>query len=406
MRDRLVEILFFLLPPVMLLFRALTGLHTIYFTIVWLGLLALLWVGRGLNGEWTRGRVKTSYSLIFVALALFATLSTLINWRYKVALGALAQCVALVPIYWLLTQSLSGLAYRRVLTALLWGTAAASLGFLIAFSRGSPGIVLAGMAYGILRPMVLGENPNSWAIYPLIGLPIAAGLILYPTKRRWWRLWPMLSVPPLLAVALLTMSRSALLGAFVGVVFLLACHRVGRKLLLLTPLVGLAAVLALKPEMLTTLESMLRVRAGLSGRERIWSVSVDVIANNPLLGIGPGGLRDRYFFTAPFMEKGMNFMLDPPSAHNAFLNLAAELGVPALLAGLLFFIIYAYRSRLLWKKLKGRPDFAVLAIGGAIMAAGLARSLFEVDFILPHGYIHENLILITMLGLQDQLFHR
>jgi len=400
------EMLYFILPSVLLSFTALTGVKSIYFTILWLSLVLSFWIIKRTIHGGTETPQRAAYVLPFIAIGLTAILSVLFNSKYTVSFGSLAQCLALAPLYWLIVQVLSGVDYRRLFIALILGSVVAALSFLVAFAGGSPGAVWAGMVYGFMRPVVLEQNPNSWALYPLMGLPLIAGLWIYGSRdwRNW--LWLLPSALALLSVALITMSRSALLGVLMGLLFLLAAHPRGRRFLVVAPFVGLVALLALSPDTLSVLESVLRLRSGLSGRGELWSVVLAIMADHPLLGVGPGGLHDRYFFYAPYLPNGLAFTVDPPSAHNAFLNVGVELGIPAMLLTSTIFILFAYRSYLLWNRLKGRPDFAILVICSALMVAGFFRALFEVDFILPHGYVYENLLLITVLAVQDQLYNR
>ena len=400
------EILFFMLPLVLMLFSALTEVPSIYFAVLWLAMLVLVWVARGVQGGWNQTGVRTPYAFLFLPLGGIVIVSVFLNATYKLSIGALAQCLALAPLYWLMAQILASANYRRILLALLLAASLGSLVFIMAFSGNSPRLALAGMMYGIFRAEVLGLNPNTWGMYPLIGLPIAAGLLFYPTGKRLGWLLPALCTPLLLSVALLTLSRSAMLSSAAAITFLLVTHQKLRKYILAIPLAGFALLLILGSKSWILTESILRVGSGLSGRGSIWTICLNIIEEHPFFGLGPGGFRTRFFFHKPFLPNGLDFTLDPPSTHNAFLNLAVELGIPAMLVALLIFLLFFHRALPLWKRLKGQPDFAVQAICCAMMVGGLVRALFEVDFILPHGFFYENLVLMTLLAIQDLFYHR
>jgi hypothetical protein len=127
--------------------------------------------------------------------------------------ASMPQAISLIVVYWTVCQSMGDENLRRLLTAFLMGIAASAFGFLIAFSHGSLQATLAGLKqYSILRPFVLGTNPNIWGRYILIGLPLATGLILYyyRIKRHGWWLIP--SILMLIMIALIVMSRVAWLA--------------------------------------------------------------------------------------------------------------------------------------------------------------------------------------------------
>lgn len=399
-----LELLFLSLPPILVLLPAALNVKEIYLTIVWLVLLLAVWYVKGLGGLWSQRAVRTPYALPFIFYILIFIASDFINPKTSSSYTAPPQVISLIFFYWLLAQVVGGKNLIRLLKALLIGCAVSCLGFAIAFSGSSARAIMAGLAYGIGRPDVLNANANAWALYPMIGLPILIGLILYGGLRRRDGLW-ILPVGILLsAVAIINMSRSALLGIFMSLLFAAAWHRRARTLLMIGTLCGTGLLAILKPEVFSMIGAALRLQRGLSGRQNIWPVALDLMGSHPFLGIGPGCFKARFFFHIPFMTNGLKAGISQPSAHNAFLAIGADLGVFALLLALFIFGFFAYRSFRLWKKTRHKPNFLTLVIICSLMMAGFMRALFETDFIEPHGYITENLLLLTLLAFQDRLY--
>jgi O-antigen ligase len=85
-----------------------------------------------------------------------------------------------------------------------------------------------------------------------------------------------------------------------------------------------------------------------------WQAALDMIASNPLFGVGAGNYPAVYeqFAIGPWVEALGH-------AHNLYLNVAAEMGIPALfvyLSFLLTAIIYTLR----WLVKSARPSASVL----------------------------------------------
>lgn len=73
------------------------------------------------------------------------------------------------------------------------------------------------------------------------------------------------------------------------------------------------------------------------GRITLWYMAMQIIGNHPWFGVGPGGYLRASWHLGDTLPTGMRVELPSTHAHNLFLQLAAELGVPTtlLFAGLL-----------------------------------------------------------------------
>lgn len=407
LRPTLSEAIFFALPLITPLGTGLlNGIITIKVTSVWLVLFLSVWVLTGASGGWLKNCSRTPYIYFLSLYAVLFAASLFTHPIHENALLSLAQLLALIGVYWLTSQLLTDQDLTRILSAVILGTTVGCIGFFIAFSRGMPSLTLSGFTYGLMRPVVLNHNANSWALYPMVGLPLAAALIMYAPKsfRRSFLLVGCALI--LFFEAGLNMSRSVLLGVFVAVMIAALLHPVWRKILFAAFAFGSAAILLLFPRILSLGGSILRLQAGLSGRDKIWAMTFGLISETPFLGMGPGWFRERFFLNAPFMENGIKMGSDRLNAHNTFLQIGVDVGLLAMLVALAILFFFAYRSFKLWRRLHNQADRAVLIAVTALMFGEFMHILFEVDFMIPHLYLNQNIFMVLLLAIQDNLYSR
>ena len=86
------------------------------------------------------------------------------------------------------------------------------------------------------------------------------------------------------------------------------------------------------------------------GRIEIWKMTLNLIAKKPMLGCGPDNLKKGLFISCKY--EAVKFYLRTHTvvdkAHNEYLNIAATIGVPALILYLTFL------SLILLPKLKNK----------------------------------------------------
>jgi O-antigen ligase len=185
------------------------------------------------------------------------------------------------------------------------------------------------------------------------------------------RAWAALVLPALVLALLFTFTRSAWVGACVGVglLFLLRDFR----LLALLP-VALGAFLAFAPAELTARLYSTFSLTDPSNVDRVAMMKsgVRIIKDDPLTGVGPNMIIEVY---PHYRDKTAVNQLNP-HLHNVPLQIAAERGLPALIVWL-WFIATLVRD-FLRRRTSGSPSLsnAGLAAIGAMLAAGL----FEYNF--------------------------
>jgi putative inorganic carbon (hco3(-)) transporter len=184
------------------------------------------------------------------------------------------------------------------------------------------------------------------------------------------RIWPAVAVPALAVALAATLSRNAYIGAVVGVGCLLVARRA--KLLIMIPVVvGLAFLV---PQVRARALSTFDLSED-SNRDRVqmWGIGARIVRDHPLVGVGPNQVMQVYPKYRPAdAVHPVNIHL-----HNVFIQIAAERGVPALVAWLTFIGV---ATAGLLRQMRSGPSRALGGAGVAAIAAMLAAGLFEHNF--------------------------
>ncbi|MFN8488758.1 MAG: O-antigen ligase family protein [Caldilineaceae bacterium] len=182
----------------------------------------------------------------------------------------------------------------------------------------------------------LGETINSNVLAGTLLLPICllTALILQPRwlKRgpaRWWApLLLSLATISIMATLFLTQSRGAYLALAIGLllVFVLRWPRIG----IAVAVAGIAALVVLVSDgLLETLNSDSAITTT-SGRVEVWQRALYTLRDFPLTGLGIGA----FGLVIPQLYPYEHISNQPdviPHAHNLFLQVGVDLGVPGLL---------------------------------------------------------------------------
>jgi len=234
--------------------------------------------------------------------------------------------------------------------------------------------------YGIIQYLILNYDNLGRRPQGTLGLYMTySGLLMLVTCAavsrvifaRQHRAWAALVLPALLLALTFTFTRSAWVGACVGIgiLFLLRDFR----LLGLLPIV-LGAFLLLAPAPLT---ARLYSTFSLSDPSNVDRVAMmksgwRIIKDDPLTGVGPDMILQVY----PHYRDKTAVNERTPHLHNVPLQIAAERGVPALIVWIWFIVVLV---RDFWRRrhsLYPSLSNTGLAVIGAMLAAGL----FEYNF--------------------------
>jgi O-antigen ligase len=233
-------------------------------------------------------------------------------------------------------------------------------------------------ADGVRRLVGPYFSPNHAALYLVRILPITAVLWIVQPTRRW--LWTLVAL--LLGVALLlTASRGAWLlgvpaaGLLLGRFWLQTrSWRTFQPWLtpnwLILPLLGLlGGSLALAWPRLTNSASLLN-------RLAIWQNTLQLWADFPWVGTGPGAFFWRY---PAYVQPGDEFNLLHP--HNLWLEIASTWGALGLLWFLVMLLVTSKLFQQLWANLN-EPGWFAVGLGAGLLAA-FAHAQVDAFWTLP-----------------------
>ena len=296
--------------------------------------------------------------LVYAGLTLLATVFSLDWWA---SLGAAKQLLLFLVV---------PAAYR-----VLRGRSAETM-MDVVISLGAFSAIVGVIQFGFLgydrlqqRPVgTLGHYMTYSGLLMLIICSVAARLLF----SRRDRIWPSLVLPALVVALVFTFTRSAWVGACVGVGLLLILKDF--RLLALAPVV-VGLFFAVAPSSLTSRFYSIFDLKDPSNRDRIamFQAGTQIIASDPLTGVGPNVLQQVY----PQYRKTTAVEQTPPHLHNVPMQIAAERGLPAL-AVWVWFVVAAIRGLL--ARMRGDRPRYLAAAGLAAVGAMLAAGFFEYNF--------------------------
>jgi O-antigen ligase len=177
-------------------------------------------------------------------------------------------------------------------------------------------------------------NPNWTGAFLAATLPFAVVRLARPAASAAGRAGAWFTVAALVSGLVITLGRGAWLAAAVGLAVVVSLSAAARKRRVHAPIaaglvIGIAAVVAAHGY-----EAVASVTRGesIAGRLRMWRVTMDMIAERPLLGWGLGGFAAAYpahqgSFLARREDPTVTDITDHP--HQEYLYLSAETGLVA-----------------------------------------------------------------------------
>ncbi|HOC17520.1 MAG TPA: O-antigen ligase family protein [Vicinamibacterales bacterium] len=246
----------------------------------------------------------------------------------------------------------------------------------VVLSLGAFSAIVGVIQFGFLGYDRLQQRPvgtlGHWMTYSGLLMLIACSAAARLLFERRNRTWPALIMPALVVALVFTFTRSAWVGACVGIGLLLVLKDF--RLLALAPVVA-GLFFALAPASIASRFYSIFDLHDPSNRDRVamFAAGAEIVASDPLTGVGPNLMQRVY----PDYRKPNAVEQTPPHLHNVPLQIAAERGLPAL-AVWIWFLVAVVRD-LLRKLRADRPRYlaaAALSAVGAMVAAGF----FEYNF--------------------------
>ncbi|MBI3942858.1 MAG: O-antigen ligase family protein [Chloroflexi bacterium] len=301
-----------------------------------LGSLAILWIFTGVTtGRWGR-RMPGDWCLALWLLLVPVTLqTTTIPAITRVYLSLfLAQIVVFYTV--------ASWAYdAQRIKLLTWGL----MGIGVALAILTPGSVQQKQVFIQIPPALMtpllpwpkGINPNVMGGILAVLVPLSAGLVLAQQQKRplyWVRL--ILTVAGTLTIVvglIITQSRGAYFAAALSLLLMAILRWPQVRGIVAGGLIGLVVLGFFWHDSIRTfITAILNTDAvtGLDQRAEIWSHAFYAIRDFPLTGIGIGtfGLAIPLFYPYITLSPGTSIY----HAHNLFLQVGADLGIPGLVA--------------------------------------------------------------------------
>jgi O-antigen ligase len=220
-----------------------------------------------------------------------------------------------------------------------------------------------------LRPRGTLGHYMTYAGTLMLVIGLAAARLIFATRDRRW---PGLVMPALLVALTMTLTRSAWVGVSVGVGLLFVLKDL--RLTALIPVV-IAIVFALAPDSVTNRIMSVSDLRDPSSRDRLamMQTGASMIRDHPLTGVGPNMVQRLY---TQYRDQNSVQKVNP-HLHNVPLQIAAERGLPALAAWIVFVAMLTVKVFRLFRSSADRTlPAAALAAIGAMLAAGI----FEYNF--------------------------
>ncbi|WP_217635976.1 O-antigen ligase family protein [Geodermatophilus siccatus] len=265
------------------------------------------------------------------------------------------------------------------LYALVAGAAASALGAVVSFAfLGSP------RATGPL------EDPNDLAYVITAAVPIVLLAVRKAARPSGALAWGAV-LALLLVGALATLSRGGILATTAVLVWALLRGLVPARFLAAAGalLAALAVpILLLAQDVVQQALDQKQYIAATNVDTRLlrWQAAARMLADNPLLGVGPGGFRSGYVEYSGFAELAER----TPVAHEMYLEVGAELGAVALLlfvGGIVAALVASEqavrRRRAEGAGVRDAAVLAALAVQGSLLAVCVSSVFLSEQYYMP-----------------------
>jgi len=309
---------------------------------------------------------KTSLLLPFFSFLFLALFSSVFAENFSWSFRKIGFLFSFLPLFFVVASYAQETAQKKIIRALLWGGWILAISAIIQFSlqfflgiekslavwekislfflgntfsqsvfEHQSWLVHAG-GKDFFRAISIFPDPHMLSYYLEMLLPFSLLTTIKESDLRKKILLCILSFI-LFTALILTFSRGAYIGIIAGVISALIIYRknISERIKLPAIIIGLAFLLALfftnNPIQNRLLSSFDTSEGSNLGRFSMWKEAALTIEKHPLLGTGIGNFPLAVLPSATYR--------DPIYAHNLYLDIAAELGLPALIMFVILLII-------------------------------------------------------------------
>jgi putative inorganic carbon (HCO3(-)) transporter len=361
---------------------------------------ALFWPLRWLAAGRLSAPTPADWGVVLLALTLPVTL-----WATALPQTTLPQVLRLLGGMALFYAIVNWAQTNSRLRLLVWGMLAVGLGlallavFGVDWETGGFPLLPAAL-YERLRALLSDTaNPNVMAGYLALILPLGLAWLTFAWRSTGWlpRFGLALAILAMAGILFLTRSRGAWLACGAALVALVALR--WRWGWLLVPLALLSAGLVVYAFGLARVMDVVTTGgaiSGIEGRVEIWSRAIYMIQDFPFTGIGMGSFMRVADLLYPF------FLAEPGTidhAHNLFLQVAVDLGLPGLIAWLSVFGVVALSAWRVYRLGRRVQNGWVAALGAGLLASQLALAVHGLTDAVTWGMVRPAPLVWALWGL-------
>ncbi len=230
---------------------------------------------------------------------------------------------------------------------------------------------------GNFRPGWIVGDSNYFTVAALVTLPLAFELMMI-SKVRWQRIYSLGCLCLTMLAIMLGASRGGFLGIVVGLGYLVfRSEKRTRNIAVISVVIVPFLLFAPNSPVRRFLHPVPGDTASIQKHIVGWKAGLNMIAHNPLTGVGLGNYKLK---VAQYDTTG-TVRLEPHIAHNAYLEIAAEMGIPALGLYVIFMLSTFFSlDRTRRRSLRAdTPDLAAIAIGMQAALLGVWVAIFFVS---------------------------
>jgi len=334
---------------------------------------AFFWPLRWLaTGRWS---VRTPGDLAILLLLLMTAVSWRVTPLPQITHPQVYRLLSGIALYYTIVNTVNT---RQGLHLLLWisslgGLALALLApFSVDWPLGKLAFIPAALYQSFSVLVADSVHPNVIAGTLALILPLTLAWLLFDWRELKAYEWAIgiLSAASMSAVVLLSLSRGAWIASWLAALTLVVLRwKWGWIASALTLTAAASGVYWFGVERALEVLVASKTVGSLNGRLEVWIRSIDMILDFPFTGIGMGvfqPLADRLY---PFLifEPGKVF-----HAHNLFLQVAVDLGIPGLLAWVWILAVVIIQVVRTYRAGRSRHDSFIAALGAGLLCSQVA----------------------------------
>ncbi len=252
------------------------------------------------------------------------------------------------------------------------------------------------------------SNVDTTSAFFILTLPL---VLIFTVSKKYKNIRPQLiSIAVILILGtFLAMSRSAILAMAFSLLFIFFYLRKDWFIkVIIYSIIAIGVIILFEP-LFEFAKVVFRLEFGMSQRNHLWNLAVNIINVNPILGIGPGAYRYVEFNYFPVLLNSWvgHYLTDlnlatggANNSHNLLLKFATDMGIPGIISVFyLLIVFFNIAIQTIKKAVNGRQELylVVLALSAAL-GSMFIRNIFDSIGILTYGYLTNDLPFWLLFG--------